>query len=72
MIQQWRMCQIDESGTPEDTKFLYLKELVDLKVRNLIDGLILFWDSLSGWLKRANKERNCGAHGPNLVVINTT
>ena len=26
-------------NTPEVTKFSYLKELVDLKVRNLIDGL---------------------------------
>ena len=31
--------QIDKSSTPEVTKFSYLKELVDLKVRNLIDGL---------------------------------
>ena len=33
--------QIDKSSTPEVTKFSYLKELVDLKVRNLIDGLPL-------------------------------
>ena len=32
--------QIDKSSTPEVTKFSYLKELVDLKVRNLIDGLL--------------------------------
>ncbi|KAK2546733.1 hypothetical protein P5673_033632 [Acropora cervicornis] len=31
--------QIDKSSTLEVTKFSYLKELVDLKVRNLIDGL---------------------------------
>ena len=31
--------QIDESGAPEVTKFSYLKELVNLKVRNLIDSL---------------------------------
>ena len=31
--------QIDKSSSPEVTKFSYLKELVDLKVRNLIDGL---------------------------------
>ena len=30
---------IDESSAPEVTKFSYLKELVNLKVRNLIDGL---------------------------------
>ena len=30
--------QIDKSSTPEVTQFSYLKELVDLKVRNLIDG----------------------------------
>ena len=30
--------QIDESGAPEVTKFSYLKELVNLKVRNLIDS----------------------------------
>ena len=32
--------QIDKSSNPEVTKFSYLKELVDLKVRNLIDGLL--------------------------------
>ena len=31
--------QIDKSSAPDVTKFSYLKELVDLKVRNLIDGL---------------------------------
>ena len=31
--------QNDKSSTPEVTKFSNLKELVDLKVRNLIDGL---------------------------------
>ena len=31
--------EIDESSAPEVTKFSYLKELVNLKVRNLIDGL---------------------------------
>ena len=31
--------RIDESGAPEDTKFSYLKEFVNSKVRNLIDGL---------------------------------
>ncbi|XP_068741885.1 uncharacterized protein [Montipora capricornis] len=31
--------QIDKSSTPEVTKFSYLKELVDFKVRNLIDDL---------------------------------
>ena len=31
--------QIDESSAPEVTKFSCLKELVNLKVRNLIDGL---------------------------------
>ena len=30
---------IDESSAPEVTEFSYLKELVNLKVRNLIDGL---------------------------------
>ena len=30
--------RIDESGAPEDTKFSYLKEFVNLKVPNLIDG----------------------------------
>ena len=33
--------EIDESSAPEVTKFSYLKELVNLKVRNLIDGLPL-------------------------------
>ena len=31
--------QIDKSSAPELTKFSYLKELLVLKVRNLIDGL---------------------------------
>lgn len=31
--------EFDESSAPEVTKFSYLKELVNLKVRNLIDGL---------------------------------
>mgnify|MGYP000553790294 FL=1 len=31
--------QNDKSSTPEVKKFSNLKELVDLKVRNLIDGL---------------------------------
>ena len=31
--------QIDKSSAPDVTKFSYLKELVDSKVRNLIDGL---------------------------------
>ena len=31
--------QIDKSNAPEVTKFSYLKELVNLKVCNLIDGL---------------------------------
>ena len=31
--------QIDESSAPKVTKFSYLKELVNLKMRNLIDGL---------------------------------
>ena len=31
--------QIDKSTAPALTKFSYLKELVELKVRNLIDGL---------------------------------
>ena len=31
--------EIDESSAPEVTKFSYLEELVNLKVRNLIDGL---------------------------------
>ena len=33
--------EIDESSAPEVTNFSYLKELVNLKVRNLIDGLPL-------------------------------
>jgi len=32
--------QIDKSSAPELTKFSYLKELLVLKVRNLIDGLL--------------------------------
>ena len=31
--------EIDKSSAPDVTKFSYLKELVDSKVRNLIDGL---------------------------------
>ena len=33
--------QIEKSSAPEVTKFSYLKELLVLKVRNLIDGLLL-------------------------------
>ena len=32
--------QIDKSSAPEVTKFSYLKKLLVLKVRNLIDGLL--------------------------------
>ena len=32
--------QIDKSSAPDVTKFSYLKELVDLKVRILIYGLL--------------------------------
>jgi hypothetical protein len=31
--------QLNKSGAPAVTKFSYLKELVEVKVRNLIDGL---------------------------------
>ena len=33
--------QIEKSSAPEVTKLSYLKELLVLKVRNLIDGLLL-------------------------------
>lgn len=34
--------QIDNSSAPEVTKFSYLKKLLNLKVRNLIDGLKIY------------------------------
>ena len=40
--------QIDKSSTAEVTKFSYFKELMDLKVRNPIDGLSFTPESQDG------------------------
>ena len=58
--------QIDKSSAPEVTKFSYLKELLVLKVRNLIDGLPF---TVEGYHKAKDLLTRC--YGKTSEVVGT-
>ncbi|KAK3700049.1 hypothetical protein QZH41_004348 [Actinostola sp. cb2023] len=68
--------QIDKSSVPDVTKFSYLKELVNTKVRNLIDGLPFTnegYDKAKQMLERryGNPSEVVGAYVRNILELPT-